>query len=453
MHRLFELLESSGFISERDLGKVDELPKRKFVKFYEAVYSIVFSGQYPDSEIEVDPIDPPNLDPFSFMASASMRADSGCLELGCRLRKLACLARYAALYSNQVTLPLSLKHPDKVSSFDSARDELFRSMTSLFVMRSLIEGKIVQPVVMRTLHCEHIQLFVHEMSAFVHEVARSAARPLSDSFEVEYQLPDKSPTGRSSVYITGPEEFIEHGELVVLFDESQTWRAKSWKYDDHGKTLLKGRKKSFFVEHMLNTIANDTTFYLASGQQHRSRLLTDRPGEAYLLNWLNQDEKLQSTTKAMEFLNHSVPLLTDIPLSTVLRIRREERESFESYRRAITGLTTEVLAEKKGLSVREAKEAFKTRLEPRIEKIRAEVAAERKKQKRRLTVGASSLAASVLIGAVGGIPILFKMIAAGVAAAAGAGPLRKAAESTCDHGAEIRQKNDLYFLLRLIEEG
>ena len=30
--------------------------------------------------------------------------------------------------------------------------------------------------------------------------------------------------------------------------------------------------------------------------------------------------------------------------------------------------------------------------------------------------------------------------------------LAKGAESLCEHGADIRQKNDLYFLLRLMEE-
>ena len=50
MHELFEALESGGIISERDLGKVDELPKRKLVSLHDAVDSTVFSEQYPDSE-------------------------------------------------------------------------------------------------------------------------------------------------------------------------------------------------------------------------------------------------------------------------------------------------------------------------------------------------------------------------------------------------------------------
>ncbi len=450
MHQLFEILESKELISEKDIAKVDTLPKRQLVTLYEAVYSAVFAAQYPDIDLGAGSFS--DLDPFSFMASASIRADSGCLEPQCRMRKLDFLARFAALYANHVTLPLPLEHPDNVASIDLSRDELYRALTSLFAVRPLIESGIVRPVAMRTTHCEHVKAFVDQMSMFVHDVADSGAKQLLDNFEIAYQLPEKSPSGRSTAYIDGPEDFLEHGSLVALFDESPSWRAKSWKYDHDGKTTLKGKRKLFFVEQIFNTIANDTTFYLAYGQQHRSRLLTDRPGEAFLLNWMNQDENLQSASMAMEFLSHSIPLLADIPLSTVIRIRHEERDSFESYRRAITSLTSEVLAEKGELSIEAAKDAFKTRLEPEIEKVKAEVTAERRRQAKRLSIGISSVAAAVLIGAWGGIPILIKGALAAVGTASGGGLLSKAAASACEHGADIRQKNDLFFLLRLMEQ-
>ena len=449
MHKLFEILESHGFISENDIPKADQLPRKEVVPLYEAVYSVVFAAQYPDIDLEAD--SSPDLDPFSFMASASMRADSGCLEPICRIRKLDFLARFTAMYANHVTLPLPLAHPDQASSIDRCRDDLYRSLMSLFALRPLIENGIVRPVTMRTTHCEHVKALVDEMKTFVHAAAGWGAKQFLSDFEIAYQPPEKSPSGRSTAYIDGPEDLLDHGSLVALFDEGPSWRAKSWKYDDEGKTILKGKKKLVFIEQVFNTIANDTTFYLAYGQEHRSRLLTDRRGEAFLLSLLNQDEELQSTSRAMEFLSHSIPLLADIPLSTVLRIRREERDSFESYRRAITSLTAEVLAENGGLSIEAAKDAFKAKLEPQIEKVKAEVIAERTRQARRLAIGIPSLAAAVLIGAWGALPIIVKGVLAAAGAASGTGLLSKAAASKCEHGADLRQKNDLYFLLRMME--
>jgi len=450
MHKLFEILESRGFVSENDIVKADQLPKKKFVALYEAVYSFIFSAQYLDTDLEAERSS--DLDPFSFMASASMRADSGCLEPVCRMRKLDFLARFAALYANNVTLPLLLTHPDNALDIDKCRDDLYLTLMSLFALRPLIEHGIVRPVTMRTTHCEHVKAFVDETRTFVHAAARWGAKQLLNDFEVAYQLPEKSPSGRPTAYINGPEDLLDHGNLVALFDEGPSWRAKSWKYDNEGKTILKGKKKLLFIEEILNTIANDTTFYLAYGQQRRLRFLTDRPGDAFLLGLLNQDEELQSTSQAMEFLSHSIPLLADIPLSTVLRIRREERDSFESYRRAITSLTAEVLTENGSLSIEAAKDAFKAKLEPQIERVKAEVSAERTKQARRLAIGISSLAAAVLIGAWGAIPILVKGALVTTGTVSGTGLLSKAATSKCEHGADLRQKNDLYFLLRMMED-
>lgn len=450
MHELFQALESNGIVSELDMPKVYDFPNKKVVALYEKVYSTVFNIQAAQADSDEDP--PSDTDPFSFMAGASIRADSGCSELVCRMRKLDFLARFSALYANHVTLPLSLESPDKVKKIARLRDYLFRNLTSIFALRSLIENEIVAPVIMRTGHCEHVKEFVNEMIGFVHDVADWEAKDAMGDFKVEYQRPEQSPSGRSTAYIEGPEEFLEHGNLVMLFDEGSSWRAKSWKYDAEGKTVLKGKKKLLFIRQVFNTIANDTTFYLASGQQHRARLLTDRAGDAFLLNLLNQDEQLQATTAAMEFLTHSIPILADIPLSTVIRIRREDRESFRLYRRAIDALTAEVLAESGGLTVKEAREAFKTKLEPQIEKMKIEVNAERKRQSKRFSRGISSLAAAVMIGACGGLPILIKGALAAAATGVGGTLLGRAAVSECEHGADIRQKNDLYFVLRLIEE-
>jgi hypothetical protein len=48
------------------------------------------------------------LDPFNFVASASMRGDGGCVNWDCRLRKNGILARYTALYADATVVPLPI---------------------------------------------------------------------------------------------------------------------------------------------------------------------------------------------------------------------------------------------------------------------------------------------------------------------------------------------------------
>jgi hypothetical protein len=51
------------------------------------------------------------------------------------------------------------------------------------------------------------------------------------------------------------------------------------------------------------------------------------------------------------------------------------------------------------------------------------------------------------------MPTIAADAVAGAAAWVGAETLANAAENACTHGPEFKQKNDLYFLLRLQEEG
>jgi len=294
--------------------------------------------------------------------------------------------------------------------------------------------------------------FINEMTLFIHDIADWEAKQNQHDFKAVFQLPEKSPSGRSTVYLDGPEELLEHGSLVWLFDEGPNWRSNSWRYDKDGCVELRGKRKLYFIEKIFNSIANNTTFYLAYGQEHKARLLTDLAGDTYILDMISEDEKFKSTSKAMEFLNHSIPLLADVPLATLIRIRSEERDSFESYRRAITSLTAEVLSGSADLSIEGARDAFKGKLEPQIARLKTEIDLERSRQSRRIGLGASALAASVVIGAYGGFPILVTGALTAAAAMVGGRLLTDAAKSVCEHGSDLRQHNDLYFLLRLMEE-
>ena len=91
-------------------------------------------------------------------------------------------------------------------------------------------------------------------------------------------------------------------------------------------------------------------------------------------------------------------------------------------------------------------------IEPEITSLRKEIRSERERQARRISGGLASLAAGVAIGAFGGLPIAVTGAIAGAAALVGGRLLAKAAEEACEHGTNLRQQNDLYFLVRLMQE-
>lgn len=110
--------KSSG-LSEAHLFGMDTLDAKTTVRLYEALYTAVHREQNELAEPEATTVDP-----FTFLASASMRAESTCWEWLCRLRKLDFLSRYAVLYANRVTVPLPLRRPDTIKDVAWAKSLL-----------------------------------------------------------------------------------------------------------------------------------------------------------------------------------------------------------------------------------------------------------------------------------------------------------------------------------------
>jgi hypothetical protein len=450
MREVYNIFESAGILSEGHVSSIKEFSAKQTLELYERIYALIYEAQNKEvSSFE----ETSEVDPFRFFAGASVRGDSTCWEPLCRIQKLDFLGHYAALYASEITLPLPLRHPDNLGNLWQTRELLSLSALTLLRLRPLIAQGIVRPAVMQTAHCIHTIEFARRMTDLVHEYVIEVTKRSMPEFEVVYQIPEQAPGRLSAAYIKGPRDFLEHGEVVVTFNEKPGWRLKSWRYDKDGKIELGGKRKMRFLRHILDEIANTISFYLADGLLHRARLLTDLPGEASVLRWLTGDENLVETTSAMQYLSHSVPILSELSLATLMRMRRQERDSFESYRKAITQITSDVLREKRRLSKKQAQQMFKDCIEPQLTQLRKEVRYERRRQRKRIISGAASAAAAVAIGAFGGLPLAIRGAMAGAAALTGGRLLAKAGEVACEHGANLRQQNDLYFLLRLEQEA
>ena len=122
-------------------------------------------------------------------------------------------------------------------------------------------------------------------------------------------------------------------------------------------------------------------------------------------------------------------------------------------RAALGTLLTDLAGKRGRVTKREISALYNEKIGPELQRMKVEIKLERRRQVRRTITGAASLAASVALGAFAGpLPLLVKGAAVAAAAATGARLLPKAAESMCEHGADLREKNDFYFLLRLAQQ-
>jgi Family of unknown function (DUF6236) len=189
--------------------------------------------------------------------------------------------------------------------------------------------------------------------------------------------------------------------------------------------------------------------------ERRARYLSDMPGETEFLDWVTSrdHEEMTAKTEALRELQHCVTVLAELPIGTILRIREHETDAFEAYRDAVTKMSSTILNSAKRVPKKIARQMLRDTIEPELRRMNREIRTYRKVRRNQAIGSAISIAAGVFLGAYAGLP---PIVATSVAAGAGVigGHLaRKVAEASCSHGPEFRQKNDLYLLLRLTNEG
>ena len=153
MHAAVELLEKYGLVRDTDSLRVAEIAKRKIVRLQEELFSTVVTQQREDygADLGVDR----EMDPFTFLASKSMRGETSCGEYGCRVEKLDMLGRYAALYANRIIIPLPLTDPSTMDGSEAAAQEVSQAALALLRLRPLFDAGILYAVIRRSFHCPH----------------------------------------------------------------------------------------------------------------------------------------------------------------------------------------------------------------------------------------------------------------------------------------------------------
>jgi hypothetical protein len=146
---------------------------REIAKLYEGVYRIIFEAQ--QRRLADEDTESSEKNPFTFFAGSSLRADSGCGDPVCRARRIDFLGRYAALYANEVTMPVPLVAPQKLGDVKEAKSRLSRSASAILQLRPVITRGIIKPVVMVTRHCVRTMEWMRQIDALVYAVAGGAA--------------------------------------------------------------------------------------------------------------------------------------------------------------------------------------------------------------------------------------------------------------------------------------
>jgi hypothetical protein len=443
--KLVDVMETYGLVSTQAVERlVFELPFKKIVQIQEDLEAALAADGNATEESDQ------SSSSFNFVASASFRGDSGCRMWLCHTRKVEILARYAACFCDRVVVPLSVQTNHRDAAQSEERYALGRGLLGAVEMRPLIDAGIIVPVGSQYHHCPFcLRDKVPEADAIIN-VKERLVEALHDHFRMFYR-PNSNGRG-GQLIIRGPEEYLEHGEMSYQVQNAE-WLPRNHRASAPIPLNPDQMKKSGELESLIRLMAIDVAAQQAYSTRFNASYLTNRPGEAQFLKLLHKDDQLADRTAPLcAQLTHTIPLFMDLPLATVMRIRKEDYAAFESYRATLSHIVKTHIAGSDNLNAKQAKELYSDALEPELLKLEQHAENERKGSVKRSIFEAGATAGVIALGAYTGLlPNHLTELCAAVGGIKLVSDVAKSLITIQKNPNEVRNSN-LYFLLRLRQE-
>ena len=371
MH-LIDIIENNNVVSERRIvDEISHMPFRQLQKLREELEEALRSN-VPVADID----EQPPFSAFNFLASASFRGETGCIEWACRYRKAQILARYTALFCDRVVLPIRFTPDSHEPSQKQQRDVLATSLLLLSLFRPLIDYGLILPVPSEVHYCP-----VHYPDEVPHarEIAAYRDMLVKNLYPKLKIVHIPRQANKLKLEVRGPEEYIEHGHMFYTLHE---WPSNLM----HLKIAKQPReltpeevRSTHLVEDLVREIAIDVAVQQAIGCRFGCSYLTSKDGEATFLASVNEENSVAARANFLcAELAHSVPLFLDVPIDRVMTIRKEDYEAFASYRVVLSKIVSEHVCTGKELTAVEAKELYRDVLEPEVLSLQQQAANERR---------------------------------------------------------------------------
>jgi hypothetical protein len=294
---------------------------------------------------------------------------------------------------------------------------------------------------------QHWRESVPDYEGIVRTARRLCAKN-ADLFSAIYH-PPREPLGRPSFEFNGPEDYIEHGSINVILDSVPKWLAGRRATRSLKLAQSTIRRHNLVLRFFLQ-VANDALLQTYFGAAFDARYVTDSGGESAFFNLLYGEEQLARQTAALcAQLSHVVPLMADVPVETILKVRREEPDAFQSYKSTLSRIVRDYAAKDKSVGVAEAKEIYLDLLKPQLDALQVQAANLRRTQLKKGILKVAASSALIGLGIYSGIlPSQLTDLAKAIGGFSVAKDLAETLSALEKNPTEIRNHN-LYFLLRL----
>ena len=262
---------------------------------------------------------------FTFVASLSLSGVVGCFALDCRINRPQKLARYAALYADNVIAPIELTNPHKhqrphgPKQEDDFRYHMTGTVLALLEMAPAIKASLISITTPELHFCAacaaNASRRIQRINAAAQKLAEAKRRHFSVCCERLAPIP--------ILHVHGPAEYCEHEDFFRVYRQTPKWLNTKLGKHMLGISLPPSvLKQSGIVDSLFRDVAWQVTLQEYLGLQYKAKTVTSNPGELALLSRLNPAHGVHSrATAALSQITHALPLMEEISLTKAIQLR------------------------------------------------------------------------------------------------------------------------------------
>ena len=276
--------------------------------------------------------------PFSFVPSTELSGAGGCREVNCKIRRAEDFSIFSGLYADNVYLTLNFLtalHFDTDIEMiyfyeDDFRYMLWCDFSIILVNAELIKRGIVQIVPTQKNVCP--DCFQKQLLGLPNPVDLSALKNhYIDNAQLIVNNYDKNEDRIQIAFENMSDFFPLHTESMTFENDILDLLPK--KERKINKIIKNLKFKTAVINELLDSEFSDVCLYSLCCKNMDSKFITTKPSDAMFLEMTQQRNNRISTIENLPL--YDLPIISSIPMNTILKLREVENDSFNRYRIAL----------------------------------------------------------------------------------------------------------------------
>jgi len=462
MEDLFSLLDKKRLTDDKQVESIimDKWSFKEVLDFNENLTELIRTPSPVRHDIEK----------FHFFVNSSLSAQpwGACVEWSCRLRSVDNLSRFAALYADSIYIQdVFDSYEEKISGLDEfdARYLYAGNLKVLNHLKPLIKSGIVHLVKHPVHHIcpacmarefPNLNKEIKQVEKHIIPLTKHYLRKTSASVFI---MEDRRYKSQVILWFKGPPDIVHNGQTLWFPVKIPSWVKQKIKCGiAHEKNLkaIKLTKKEIlrtgFIQSELHTALQDILlqkiYSLMLGLN--AKYLTDRDADFLILNSMTEDTDFLSYNDILtNTLLYEIPIIHNVPIEYLLKIRNEDYDAFLNFRNSITHIIKTYIVQRKPISRHDAKQVYEDEIYPKVCELNNKVNSIRSLAVKKMVKDLIISASIITIGLFSGIfPAGIKEVLTGMGLLKPGKDLSDSVFNVIHADSEIRNEN-LYFLWKI----